>query len=105
MKIALGLVFALALFLLPLSWGVHADDNGTQLQEASSTDASTTVSTPAAQSSGPFAFFRDFIVKHFMEKKAESDLDKANADTARSRFSEFQKKVEDFLKKLNNTSL
>jgi len=96
MKKVLGVVFALSLFLLPVAWGVRAED--TQI----SADQGQT--SADLRASGPFSFFRNFILKHFTEKKEEADLDKANVDAAKSRLSGFQKRVEDILKRLNNTS-
>jgi hypothetical protein len=97
MKKVLGLVFALALFFLPIAWGVHAEDTISADQGSASVDASS--------QSGPVSFFRDFILKHFMGKQEDAQLDKANADNAKSKLSGLRSKIEEFLKKLNNTSL
>jgi hypothetical protein len=97
MKKALGVVFALALFLLPIAWGVHAEDTAS-IQTADVSDAS-------LQSNGPFYAFRNFLLKNLMGKDQEMLLDKANAETAKSKLSGLRDRIEGILKRLNNTSL
>lgn len=98
MKKALGFVFALALFLLPIAWGVHAEDVLPSDQTSNVLDAS-------QQPSGPFSVFKNFILKSLIGKEEETDLDKANAENAKNKLSEFRNRIHEILKKLNNTSL
>lgn len=91
-------MFALALFLLPIAWGVHAEDTYSPNQTADVLDSS-------QEPSGPFSAFKSFFLKNLMSKEQESAIDKANAENAKSKLSGFRNKIHEILKKLNNTSL
>lgn len=96
MKKALGFLFALALFFLPIAWGVHAEDVISQDQISTSSD---TTSSQAV----PISFFRSFVMRHFMNDAQESQLDKTNAEITKSKLSFIRDKFQNLLRRLNNT--